>query len=149
MAPATLWFWTMDLSARLIALRKQQGLSQQAMAEAVGLHVNQIKRYEAGTAQPSLDGLKKLAVTLHVTTDSLLFGESERGPDEGLLLQFEAISQFDEEDRDLARGVLEGLILKHQAKQSLLRQAVRSTPAPAKQPDAGSKRKAHTAAAHR
>lgn len=139
----------MDLSARLIALRKQQGLSQQAMAEAVGLHVNQIKRYEAGTAQPSLDGLKKLAVALHVTTDSLLFGESERGPDEGLLLQFEAISQFDEEDRDLARGVLEGLILKHQAKQSLLRQAVRSTPAPVKKPDAGGKRKAHTAAVHR
>lgn len=147
MAHASLWFWTMDLSARLIALRKQQGLSQQAMAEAVGLHVNQIKRYEAGTAQPSLDGLKKLAVALHVTTDSLLFGESERGPDEGLLLQFEAISQFDEEDRDLARGVLEGLILKHQAKQSLLRQAAHS--APAKKPDVGSKRKAHTAAAHR
>lgn len=73
------------------------------------------------------------------------------GPHEGLLLQFEAISQFDEGDRDLARGVLEGLILKHQAKQSLLRQAVRSAPAPvpAKKPDAGSKRKAHTATAHR
>jgi len=38
-------------------------------------------------------------------------------------LQFEAISQFDEEDRQLAQGVLEGLILKHQAKQSLQRQA--------------------------
>lgn len=88
-------------------------------------------------------------LSLHLTTDSLLYWESERGPDEGLLLQFEAISQFDAEDRDLARGVLEGLILKHQAKQSLLRQAVRSTPAPAKEPAASSKRKAHTTAAHR
>lgn len=30
-------------------------------------------------------------------------------------LQFEAISQFDEDDKELARGLLEGLILKHQA----------------------------------
>jgi hypothetical protein len=37
-------------------------------------------------------------------------------------LKFEAISQFDEEDRQLAQGVLEGLILKHQAKQSVQRQ---------------------------
>ncbi len=29
--------------------------------DAIGLHVNRIKRYETGTAQPSLDGLKKLA----------------------------------------------------------------------------------------
>jgi len=52
----------------------------------------------------------------------LIFGEGERGPDELLRLQFEVISQFDEEDRQLAKGVLEGLILKHQAKQSVQRQ---------------------------
>jgi hypothetical protein len=52
----------------------------------------------------------------------LLFDESERGPQEDLRLQFEAISQFDEDDRMLAKGVLEGLILKHQAKQSMMRQ---------------------------
>ena len=31
--------------------------------------------------------------------------------------------RFDEEDKQLARGILEGLILKHQAKQSMLRQS--------------------------
>lgn len=119
MADAITWFWTMDLGARLIALRKQRGLSQQAMADAVGVHVNQIKRYETGTAQPSLEGLKKLARELHVTTDFLLFGESERGPDEDLRLQFEAVSQFDEEERAVVRSLIDSMILKHQAKRLL------------------------------
>jgi len=35
---------------------------------------------------------------------------------------FEAISQFDDEDRLVAQAVLEGLILKYQAKQALGRQ---------------------------
>ena len=46
--------------------------------------------------------------------DNLVFGEEPRGPDERLRLQFEAISQFDEEDKQLTQGVLEGLILKYQ-----------------------------------
>jgi hypothetical protein len=49
-----------------------------------------------------------------------------------LRLQFEAISQFDDEDKELARGLLEGLILKHQAKQSVARAAARNAPAPAR-----------------
>ncbi len=119
MATTTTWFWTMDLGARLIALRKQRGLSQQAMADAVGVHVNQIKRYETGAAQPSLEGLKKLALALHVTTDFLLFTESERGPDEELRLQFEAVSQFDDEEKAVVRSLIDGMILKHQARRLL------------------------------
>ena len=116
MTIATTWFWSMDLGARLIALRKARGLTQQAMADAVGVHVNQIKRYESGVTQPSLEGLKKLATALHVTTDSLLFDESERGPDEELRFQFEAVTQFDAEEKKVVKALLEGLILKHEAK---------------------------------
>ncbi|THB69716.1 MAG: XRE family transcriptional regulator [Gammaproteobacteria bacterium] len=112
----------MSLPKRLLKLRKGQGLTQQAMAEAIGIHVNSLKKYEAGQAQPSLEALKKIAVAMNVSTDYLLFEEHERGPSEDLVLQFEAISQFDEEDKELAHGLLEGLILKHQAKQSMLRQ---------------------------
>lgn len=129
MPNTTTWFWTMDLGARLIALRKQRGLSQQAMADAVGVHVNQIKRYEAGATQPSIEGLKKLATALHVTTDSLLFDESERGPDEDLRLQFEAVSQFDAEEKQVVRALIDGMTLKHQAKRLFQAQHVAETPA--------------------
>lgn len=38
-----------------------------------------------------------------------------------LRLQLEALQQFDEDERQTAQGVLEGLILKHRAKRSQLR----------------------------
>jgi transcriptional regulator with XRE-family HTH domain len=37
---------------RLAALRKAKGLTQQALADLVGLHTMQIHRYEAGRASP-------------------------------------------------------------------------------------------------
>ncbi len=45
-----------------------------------------------------------------------MFGEDERGPIDELKLQFEALSEFDEEDRKVAKVVLESLILKPNAK---------------------------------
>ncbi len=116
----------MDFAQRLAAFRKERGLTQQALADRVQVHLTQINRYETGDSQPTLDVIRRLAIALTVTADELIFGKDERGPDDDLRLQFEAISQFDEEDRELARGVIEGLILKHQAKQSMARQAQRA-----------------------
>jgi transcriptional regulator with XRE-family HTH domain len=106
----------MSLSARLIQLRRERDWTQPDVAERVGLHVNQIKRYEAGSAQPSLEGLKKIARAFSVSTDWLLFEDAERGPDEDLRLQFEAMSQLTADEKEVARQVLEGLLLKHVAR---------------------------------
>jgi len=103
--------------------------------------ITQINRYESGDSQPTLDVIRRLAIALTVSADKQIFGKDERGPDEDLRLQFEAISQFDEEDKELARGLLEGLILKHQAKQSVARQAARVAP-PAGRSKAPAKRAA-------
>lgn len=111
-----LWFLSMHFPARLIQLRKALGLTQQAFAEAAVLHVNQIRRYEAGTAQPTLDALIRLAKVLHVRLDDLVFAENERGPDDDLALQFEAVSEFSAEEKQTVRDLLEGLILKHAAR---------------------------------
>ena len=106
----------MSFAQRTIALRRERGLTQQGFADATGIHVQQIKRYEAGTSQPSADALKKIAKCFGVTTDWLLFEDSERGPDEDLRLQFEAMGQLSPEEKGVARAVLEGLLLKHAAK---------------------------------
>lgn len=105
----------MSIAARLITLRKERTLTQQEMADKVGLHVNQIRRYETGNAQPSLEALKKIALALNITIDSLVFDDGERGPDEDLRLQFEALSQFSPEEKKIAKAVIESLILKHDA----------------------------------
>lgn len=106
---------TVKFSERLLTLRKVKGYTQQSLADASGIHVQQIKRYETRTAQPSVEALIKLAKTLGVSTDSLLFDPAERGPSDDLRLQFEALSQFSTEEKKIAMAVIEGLILKHHA----------------------------------
>ena len=111
----------MDFPQRLIRHRKDRKLTQQALADLAGIHITQVQRYEKGDAQPTLDMIRKLSLALAVSADTLLFDEDERGPGDTLRLQFEALQQFDDEERQTAQAVLEGLILKHQAKQSQLR----------------------------
>ena len=122
MAPLNKALLMMSLQIRLITLRKAQGLSQQKMAAAIGIHVNSLKKYESGQTQPSLEGLKKIALSLHVSTDFLLFDEHERGPSDEFKRQFEALSQFDDEDTKVAKALLDSLILKHNAKQAFVDQ---------------------------
>ncbi len=122
MGTTVIWLLPMEFAKRLITLRKERGLTQQALAYAITLHVNQIKRYEAGTAQPTMETLVRLAKELHTTLDDLVFGEEQRGPSEDLRLQFEALSQFDEEECKIAKAVLESLILKHNAKRAFVDQ---------------------------
>jgi len=114
-ATSLTWFATMTIATRLSALRKQKGLTQQALANAIGMHVTQIKRYESAASQPSIEALKKIAKTLRVTTDSLVFDEDELMPDADLTLQFQAITNMPEEEQSVIRQLLEGMIIKYEA----------------------------------
>lgn len=136
MKPLTLWFLPMSFPSRLIQLRKALGMTQNGLSDVAELHVNQIRRYEAGTAQPTLDALIRLAKVLHVRLDDLVFGEQERGPSDDLALQFEAVSQFSEAEKQTVRELLEGMILKHEAR----RWDSARAEAAAKKPAAGTKR---------
>jgi transcriptional regulator with XRE-family HTH domain len=106
----------MELSKRLLKLRKDKGLTQQALANLAGLHVVQIRRYETNASQPSLEAIRKLAVALSVSADALLFDEDERTPGNALALQFEAVSQLPPDEQRVVMEVLEGLIIKYQAR---------------------------------
>ena len=107
----------MEFPKRLAELRKSKQLTQQALANAISINVSQLKRYEAGTSQPTLEVLRKLAVALSVSADLLLFDKNERGPDEDLRLQFESVSRMPSEDKKIIKALLEGMILKHQTKE--------------------------------
>jgi len=105
-----------DFPQRLAGLRKQHNLTQAQLAGRIGMHVAQLRRYEAGTSQPTLDVIRRLSIALRVSSDMLLFGKDARGPDDDLRLQFEAVSRFDEEEKRVVRSLLEGMILKHEAR---------------------------------
>ncbi len=114
-------FLGMEFPERLAALRKDKGLTQRALAQDIGIHVTQLRRYEAGTSQPTLDVLRRLAVVLGVSADLLLFDRDERGPGDDLRLEFEAVSRLDQSEKDVVRSVLEGILLKHEARRVLAR----------------------------
>jgi transcriptional regulator with XRE-family HTH domain len=103
---------------RLAALRKQRGLTQQAVAAAAGAHVTQIRRYEAGTSQPTLDVLRAIALALNTSADSLLFDPDERGPETpALRLRMEALDQLDPDEQANVLAMIEGALLRHQVRQ--------------------------------
>ena len=116
MRPVLIGILAMDFSQRLVALRKGKGLTQKVLADMAGVHVMQIRRYEGGNSQPTLDVIRRLAIALSVSADTLLFDPEDRGPSDDLRLQFEAVAQFDPESRKVAKAVLDGLILQHQAR---------------------------------
>ena len=111
------WWPLMGFPAQLVRIRKSQGLTQQGLAEAALLHINQVRRYEAGTAQPTLEGLIKLARSLHVSLDELVFEEDERGPDDERMKRlFEACERLSEAEQQVIRELLEGMIVKYEAR---------------------------------
>jgi transcriptional regulator with XRE-family HTH domain len=105
----------MQFPERIVALRKEKNLTQQALADKVEVHLTQIQRYESGAVQPTLDVIRRLAIALSVSADMLIFDKDERGPDEDLKLQFEAISRMSKDEKKIIKALLDGMILKHEA----------------------------------
>lgn len=65
-----------SVGARIRLARKTQGLSQQALAEAVGITFQQIQKYERGANRVSASMLVKIAQTLG-TPVAELFGAND------------------------------------------------------------------------
>ncbi len=107
---------SMSFPQRLASFRKESGLTQQQMADKIGMHVSQFKRYEAGTSQPTIEVFRRIALALSVSADTLLFEENERGPDERLKLQFEAVSKLDPKEREAIETVIASVLHMHDAK---------------------------------
>jgi transcriptional regulator with XRE-family HTH domain len=92
-------------------------LTQVALARRVQINVSQLRRYEAGAAEPSLGVLRRLATGLSVSTDLLVFGTDERLPsNDALRMAFEATDHLDPEEREAVQVVLEGFLARHEAR---------------------------------
>ena len=62
----------MSFAKKMIELRKQQNLSQQDLADRLGVSRQAISRWETGAVQPLADSVKSLAQVFQVSTDYLL-----------------------------------------------------------------------------
>ena len=73
----------MKLNEKIYDCRKKAGLSQDALAERLGVSRQAVSKWEIGSAQPDLDNIVALAKAFDVTTDWLLTDdEPETVPEE-------------------------------------------------------------------
>ncbi len=59
------------LSEKIYALRRKNGLSQEALAEKIGVSRQAVSKWETGAATPELDKLRALCACFGVTLDEL------------------------------------------------------------------------------
>lgn len=68
----------MNFGEKLKQLRKSQKMTQQQLAERLGVAKSVVSYYESGDRYPSYDVMIKIAKTFHVTSDYLLDIEHKR-----------------------------------------------------------------------
>lgn len=107
-----------EIGARLAALRKEAGLSQAALAEAIGIPQRTISFYEreAGALPSTL--VPRLAKALGVSMEELLgidngAQRAKRGPKSQLERQLEAIATLPRNQQQKILAVVEAFINQH------------------------------------
>lgn len=76
----------MVLGDKIIKLRRQNGWSQEELAEQLGISRQSVSKWESGTSVPDLDKIIKLSGIFGISTDYLLKEEAERA--EGPILSY-------------------------------------------------------------
>jgi transcriptional regulator with XRE-family HTH domain len=65
----------MEFNEKLQELRKQKGITQEELAEALFVSRTAVSKWESGRGYPNIDSLKALAKFFSVTVDELLSGD--------------------------------------------------------------------------
>lgn len=72
------------LGARIAALRRDAGMSQAQLANALGISPSAMGMYEQGRREPSIETLVAMAQLFQVSTDYLLTGNPASGEETAL-----------------------------------------------------------------
>jgi transcriptional regulator with XRE-family HTH domain len=101
------------LGARIAELRKEQGLSQQALADQLGIAQQTYAHYEVARARVPASMLPQLARIFGVGVDELLGlrnGTGKRGPTPKFQKQLERIAQLPRAQQRLVMQMLDGVL---------------------------------------
>ena len=101
------------LGARVAELRKEQGLSQQALAEQLGIPQQTYANYEVARARVPASMLPQLARIFGVGVDELLGlrnGTGKRGPAPKFQKQLERIAQLPRTQQRVVIQMLDGVL---------------------------------------
>lgn len=101
------------LGARVAALRNEEGMSQQAVADELGIPQQTYAHYEVGRLRMPASLLPKLAQIFGVTADELLGtsnGSGKRGPTPKLQQQIERLSRLPKAKQKTVMEMIEGVL---------------------------------------
>lgn len=94
----------MNFGEKLKSLRTSQKMTQQQLADRIGVAKSVVSYYESGDRYPSYDVLVKIARVFHTTTDYLLDVSKDRVID---------VTGLSDEDIAVVRNVVEALKSKY------------------------------------
>lgn len=102
-----------EMGARIAQLRKEQNLTQQQLADELGLSQQIVASYEIGRRRIPVSTLPRLARTLGVSVEALI-GEkappAKRGPTPKLQQQMERIGQLPRSKQRVVMEMLDGVL---------------------------------------
>lgn len=101
------------LGLRLAALRKDAGLSQQAVADQLGIAQQTLAHYEVGTARMPVSIVPAFAKLYGVDANELLGlqnGAAKRGPTPLLQKQIERLNQLPKTQQKVVMQMLDGVL---------------------------------------
>ena len=103
-----------ELGTRIAQLRKEAGLSQQAVADALEIVQQTYANYEVARARPSVAMLPTLAQLFGVSVDELLGlhknGARKRGPTPLLQKQIERLNRLPKAQEKVVMQMLDGVL---------------------------------------
>ena len=106
----------MQLHEKIKALRKKKGVSQQELAQVIGVHLTHVSRLENGHYMPSLDVLIKLTKYFDVSADYLINNEEENYEveikDKTIEERIRLIDKMDEDERQALLKVIDVMLTK-------------------------------------
>lgn len=107
------------LGSRIAQARKDRGMTQQALAEALGIAQQTLGHYEVARARIAADLLPRLADALDISLDELLMGQptiripGKRGPASRLEQQLDAVTRLPKARQRFVVEMIDTVLAQH------------------------------------
>ena len=106
-----------NFGTNLKQFRSENGLSQEAFAAKIGVHVTNLSKYERSKSVPSLEIAEKMATVLDTTLDELVYGKQNEKAriqisDNELLSLFNKTQSLNDDQKKTVVDLLSAFLLK-------------------------------------
>lgn len=109
-----------EMGARIAQARKERGLTQQALADALGVSQQTLAHYEVGRVGVGAPMLPRMAELLDLSFDEMLLGQptvrlpGKRGPASRLEQQLDAVTSLPKAKQKMVAEMIDSVIVKAQ-----------------------------------